>query len=149
MEGPPFVKQLEKIPSVFGGHLISMNITPRKEDGYCIYSLRVGGILHQVKGRSLPLLRLDVRTLPLLGFVIYICLGSWYTLPLALWWVNMWGLTQLPPCRRPLILGMPAPWGITLHFHTSWQIDTHWGHMMTVVWPCGDEVGFALDWPCK
>jgi hypothetical protein len=76
MEWPPFINQLEKIPSVFGGHLISMNITPSKEDGYWTYSLRVGGILHQVKGRSLPLLRLDVRTLPLLGFVIYICLGS-------------------------------------------------------------------------
>jgi hypothetical protein len=81
--------------------------------------------------------------------VIYICLGSWYTLPLALWWVNMWGLTQILPHCRPLILGMPPPWGITLHFHTSSQIDTRWGHMMTVVWPCGDEVGFALDWPCK
>jgi hypothetical protein len=78
MEWPPFVKQLEKIPSVFGGHLISMNITPRKEDGYCTCSLRVGGILHQVSGRSLPLKTRfknppppQLRDLHMLWFMIY------------------------------------------------------------------------------
>ncbi len=34
----------EKIPSVGGGP-ISMNIPPRKEEGYYAYSLRVEGVL--------------------------------------------------------------------------------------------------------
>jgi hypothetical protein len=38
-----FVKHVEKFSSVFGGHMyiyIDMNILPRKEDGFCTYSLK-------------------------------------------------------------------------------------------------------------
>jgi hypothetical protein len=48
---------LEKFPSVFGGHLISMTIPPRKEEPSYNYSLRVGERLGVIIGvRSLPLL---------------------------------------------------------------------------------------------
>ncbi len=47
------IKHWERSPSVLGGHLISINIPPRKEEGYYTYSLRVGCLLIGVK--SLPL----------------------------------------------------------------------------------------------
>jgi hypothetical protein len=47
------IKHCEKSPSVIGGHLISINIPLRKEEGYYSYSLRVRCLLIDVK--SLPL----------------------------------------------------------------------------------------------
>jgi hypothetical protein len=38
----------EKILSAFGGHVISINIISRKEEGYHGYSLRMGEILHLI-----------------------------------------------------------------------------------------------------
>jgi hypothetical protein len=38
----------EKILSAFGGHVISINIISRKEEGYYVYSSRMGGNLHLV-----------------------------------------------------------------------------------------------------
>jgi hypothetical protein len=53
-----YVKHLEKICSVRGGHLTSMNFPLRNWEGYCAYSLRVGGKLCLLIGvRTLPLLR--------------------------------------------------------------------------------------------
>jgi hypothetical protein len=40
------VKHLEKICSVFGGHLISINFLPKKSEGYYAYSSIVEGFLH-------------------------------------------------------------------------------------------------------
>jgi hypothetical protein len=40
---------LGEIFSVFGGHLISLNMPPRKEEGSYTYSLIVGQILDQCK----------------------------------------------------------------------------------------------------
>ncbi len=42
-----YLKHLKRFPSVFGGHLMVVNISPSEEEegheGYHIYSLRVGG----------------------------------------------------------------------------------------------------------
>jgi len=52
------VKHLEKICSVCGGHLISMNFSPRNWEGYYIYSSRMGRKLCLLVGvKTLPLLR--------------------------------------------------------------------------------------------
>jgi hypothetical protein len=57
--GPlPIVKHLEKICSVCGGHLISMNIPPKNWEGCYASSSRVGGKLCLLVGvRTIPLLK--------------------------------------------------------------------------------------------
>jgi len=42
---PRLVKHSKNFPSVFGGHLVFVDIPLRQEEGYYIYSLRVGGSL--------------------------------------------------------------------------------------------------------
>jgi len=42
----PKQKALEKICSVFGGYLMSINFPPRKWEGYYAYYSIVGGFLH-------------------------------------------------------------------------------------------------------
>ncbi len=42
---PNHVKHFEKISSVFGGHIKSINFSPREWEGYYAYSSRVGGEL--------------------------------------------------------------------------------------------------------
>jgi hypothetical protein len=53
-----YIKHLEKICSVCGGHLVSMNFHPRNREGYYAYSSKVGGKLCLlIVVRTLPLLR--------------------------------------------------------------------------------------------
>ncbi len=61
------VKYSNKIHSVFGERCISMNIPPRKEEGYHTYPFRVEGTICLVIG---------VRTLRILCLVINICFAS-------------------------------------------------------------------------
>jgi hypothetical protein len=73
--------------------------------------------------------------------VVYLCLGSWYPLAHALWWVEPTsggnsqnvGIDSLRTWSRPLILRMSLPKGFTLQFtlvvsanfikYQSWCID--------------------------
>jgi hypothetical protein len=65
------VKHLEKICSVFGGHLISINFPPRNWEAYYAYSSRMGGKLCLlVGGRTLPLLMSRHKNCPI-RLVIY------------------------------------------------------------------------------
>ncbi len=99
-----------------------MNFPITKEEGsYASLRYEVeGNDAHFVGISSLPFLGVVVRTLPLLWFMINICLGSWYNLPCAQVQDihKMQGWTWLPPCPRSLILGMLPPEGFTLHFWT-------------------------------
>jgi hypothetical protein len=105
---------LEKISSVFGGHLKSINFSPRKWEGYYAYSSRVGGELCLLLIRptieegvgiiSLPQLRL-VMCESLVHDEVALCFmigksHGWGTFPKCTW---------LSPHPRLLILRMNAP----------------------------------------
>jgi hypothetical protein len=62
-------KHTEIFPIVVGGHIISMNIPPRKEEGYYTYSLRV----RDLKSRDLtvpPTLQRRQKNLPLPSYTL-------------------------------------------------------------------------------
>jgi hypothetical protein len=60
------IKHSEKICSVCGGHLISINLPPRNWEGYYTYSSRMGGKLCLLIGvTTLPLLRSRHKNRPI------------------------------------------------------------------------------------
>jgi hypothetical protein len=118
------------------------DILPRKEEGFYAYYLQVGWeIIPTYKCKIPPLLRNRWKSFPPPRTVVYVCLGSWYPLPWALWWVQPTsggysqnvGLDWLRTLSRPLILRMLLPKGFTLLFplvvlanfikYRSWCID--------------------------
>jgi hypothetical protein len=67
------VNHLEKICSVCGGHLISINLSPWNWEGYCAYSSRMGGKLCLlVTVRTLMLWWVGIISLPFIRLVTYI-----------------------------------------------------------------------------
>jgi len=119
------IKHSKKFPCVFGGWLIFMNTPPGIEGGYCIYFLRVRDLTQNrsYAYKALPLSRSAHKNPPSLHLLMYMCLGS------LLWSSDVYngesphvgGIPRvkaqnwLSPCPRPLIWGLPWPWGFTLH----------------------------------
>jgi hypothetical protein len=72
-----YIEHVEKIPKCILRCLISMNILPRKEEGYYAYSLQVGGKLFLlISVRSHHSEGVGERAFPLLCTLVYVCLGS-------------------------------------------------------------------------
>jgi hypothetical protein len=116
------VKHLQKLPSVFGGHLLFANIPLRKEEGSHAYSLRVGGKFYLlISGRSVPLLRSRCTNPPSPTscdlHMFMITFASCFTMVKAHGWGTFpnVGLDLATTLSLASYFGNPPPRGFTLH----------------------------------
>jgi len=107
------IKHSKKFPCVFGGWIIFVNTPPRKEEGYCIYFLRVRDLTQNrsYAYKALPLSRSRRKNPPSLHLLMYMCLGSSDAYngesPHVGGIPRVKAQNWLLPCPRPLIWALP------------------------------------------